>query len=77
MVGTCTQSPLYSPDYEREALTPPDPLAITSMSPGSIRTFQVGAKILNIMQKCCFADNLPFHLPALTQSDLGVLGVRG
>ena len=47
MVGTCTQSPLYSPDYEREALTPPDPLAITSMSPGSIRTFQVGAKILN------------------------------
>lgn len=38
--GVCTQSPLYSPDYEREALTPPDPLAISIMHPGSIRTFQ-------------------------------------
>jgi len=38
--GACTQSPVYSPDYEREALTPPDPLAINSMQPGSVRTFQ-------------------------------------
>lgn len=40
MGGVCAQSPLYSPDYEREALTPPDPLAMDSMSPGSVRTFQ-------------------------------------